>query len=818
MFTRKGYYTVEKDGELLTKDDGSPAQAEDVLNAADYAEADGRGGIYTIHQPDMEVDMPKMNIPGYATSPGLDTVPDAFTFTDLTEQPVNTLDIESNDIQIVGIDVGVVLPCTVNAGEYRKNGGLWTSAPGTVILDDIIRLRQDSSPDFSDPSNCVFTAGVQSDTWTIITVAIDNSPDLFVLVDQINAPLNDWIEGTPVTVSGMDALATAIASVDNNQLKKNSDPFNTTPVVVANGDIVTPRIFASGLNSTESAPQTLTIGDKSDDWTATTLAAAGDWNLPSANYLPAYNPLYVTYPRTDTSGHARHFWAHSGFEYRIPIGVQGGAYPYKYEITSGPAGASIGETMDIDGEGVHTPGTYYGVIRWTPGLPERSVSFTVTITDQDGDSIQVTWNVAVDDSKFTFVDSKTSTSGVGTIGDPLKLWDDWYIAADDNTYQDNIIVFRGGGPRYQPFAVFENTSVCQGSYAGAYTELDAGHSICLIGYPDEMPVFDMQKCAIKSDGGFDRNCNGWFIGEIRFEDGNTGPSYGGGWSNTWCFRMRGHSRSLCFFRNEFDNMQGGTDNRGSSGGPCSDSGDFNDNSDNSAVIWYEPSFNTGNDEGYNVYMMGNTFSNVNKGGGNGSIWDVYYTQYMLVERNATTVNCNTTWGWWLKVHRANGCFRGNNIASGRGFVSGWAGMSHIFDTHPLGHQDNEWCYNFIGVGYGAGQWDVEFAWNSDGTNDHLHTNNAIYRNSFIRGGLNLLDNTGGKPPFKVDANIIESNDTNYNNNVSDGDILETYPNLVALGTSTPKIYTNGTGVLVEPYRSGDIPGGWLGKVGHQIKG
>ena len=223
--------------------------------------------------------MPKINIPGYATRTGLDTILDQFVFTDLTDQPVNTPDIESNEIQITGIDMGVTLPITVNAGEYKKNGGAWTSAPGTGVLDDLIGLRQDSSPDFSDSTNVVLTIGSKFDTWTITTVAIDNSPDAFTLFDQFNAPLSDWYEGTPITVSGMDVSASATASVDNNQLKKTGGSFNSTPVQVINDDVVTPRIFSSGANSTESAPQTLTIGDKFDSWTVTTEAEVGGQGL-----------------------------------------------------------------------------------------------------------------------------------------------------------------------------------------------------------------------------------------------------------------------------------------------------------------------------------------------------------------------------------------------------------------------------------------------------------------------------------------------------------------------------------------------------------
>ena len=48
------------------------------------------------------------------------------------------------------------------------------------------------------------------------------------------------------------------------------------------------------------------------------------------------------------------------------------------------------------------------------------------VTDQEGTIVEAVWAIAVDDTQFVFINSATGTSGVGTIGDPLKLFTDWF--------------------------------------------------------------------------------------------------------------------------------------------------------------------------------------------------------------------------------------------------------------------------------------------------------------------------------------------------------------------------------------------------------
>lgn len=76
-----------------------------------------------------------------------DPDPDPFTFTPVIDAEISTL-YSSNQIQVLGIDVPISI--SVTDGEYEINtSGIWTSAVGTVSLNDLVRVRRTSSPSYA---------------------------------------------------------------------------------------------------------------------------------------------------------------------------------------------------------------------------------------------------------------------------------------------------------------------------------------------------------------------------------------------------------------------------------------------------------------------------------------------------------------------------------------------------------------------------------------------------------------------------------------------------------------------------------------------
>lgn len=181
----------------------------------------------------------------------------------------------------------------------------------------------------------------------------------------------------------------------------------------------------------------------------------GDWVVYSAN--PEYAPLtmYPLYPRpdTETSANSLHRKAHTGLTYRCPIGVQGGGRPFKYEIITAPAGATIGGelTRTLDGGTgflLHTRDDNYGVVEWDASGQTQlsSHDFHIRVTDQQGSIVNLQWTVQVDNDAFVFLDSSTGNdANAGTQAAPLQTFADglWKNSDADSTYAGMIAVFEG---------------------------------------------------------------------------------------------------------------------------------------------------------------------------------------------------------------------------------------------------------------------------------------------------------------------------------------------------------------------------------------
>lgn len=109
-----------------------------------------------------------------AVTPLVDTVPNAFSFTDATGVDLSTVSA-SNSITVSGINAPSAI--SVSGGEYEKNGsGTWTGSAGTVVNGDTVKVRGTSSASNSTAVNVVLTIGGVSDTYTITTVAAAGGP------------------------------------------------------------------------------------------------------------------------------------------------------------------------------------------------------------------------------------------------------------------------------------------------------------------------------------------------------------------------------------------------------------------------------------------------------------------------------------------------------------------------------------------------------------------------------------------------------------------------------------------------------------------
>lgn len=212
---------------------------------------------------------------------------------------------------------------------------------------------------------------------------------------------------------------------------------------------------------------------------AMTAIHASETTLPPTAGSDSFHPLEILQPRAGLDARNRFYKTYPGLEYEVRLAVAGGSYPYRFSVTTGPAG------LAIDGR---------GVISW-PNPPASPSAYPVTIRVQDnrGAEQSVSWSILVTTDKFLFVDPVNGHVGAsGTIADPLKGFADVYggtnYAAKYATANQDAFVYFKDGATYVP---------------NGYNSGDGGiqwtnkQPLVWLPYPGSHPVIDMSTAAFR---------------------------------------------------------------------------------------------------------------------------------------------------------------------------------------------------------------------------------------------------------------------------------------------------------------------------------
>jgi hypothetical protein len=174
--------------------------------------------------------------------------------------------------------------------------------------------------------------------------------------------------------------------------------------------------------------------------------------LAAGHWVPAKMSMLAVHPRPDSETGAysgtiydRCRWAYydgvNSIPYEIPIAIQGGARPLRYQVIAGPSGMTIGQTYGS---------ANYGVVRWTPTAAISTSSpttCTVRVTDQDGSVLDVTWTVATSSStaQFVFISTTGSDANSGSISSPFRNMSKTIgSASSSTTFPARIVYMRAG--------------------------------------------------------------------------------------------------------------------------------------------------------------------------------------------------------------------------------------------------------------------------------------------------------------------------------------------------------------------------------------
>ena len=438
--------------------------------------------------------------------------------------------------------------------------------------------------------------------------------------------------------------------------------------------------------------------------------SGAQWPPRAGYYTPAKMPMNVIFPRPagETQAHARQKWAHSGFRYEIPIGVQGGAWPFKYEIISDETGvAEIGQYYGDDD---------YGVLKINPSTLTHgnSYSYTVRVTDSGGATVDIPQSFTIDDSMFVFIQAGYAGTKVGTISQPLENFVDWWKdSATDNTYHNKISVWRGG--------VYSPTGNSAANPANVEFER-LYKTPSLIGFPDENPIFDCVNAKFYDNSSMDD----FYIAGITFRNARNDVGNAHYW---W---LAGASDRATFFRNNFTDMDwgyAGNDNTG-------------------------PIFVSSTVTLKNYYLISENHCEQIRNGelagaSNGTFYTIFRASNVLIESNSaanssssTAINCKGT--------VANVTVRNNYGHVG---LSGqMLGLGYGTEAIDIPH-DHEMCWNnFNSDG-------IVIAFARSAANEGLTYNTYIYRNTLQ--GTGGTCRYAGNENYEVESNIL--NFTSYTN-------------------------------------------------------
>lgn len=204
-------------------------------------------------------------------------------------------------------------------------------------------------------------------------------------------------------------------------------------------------------------------------------ADQGDWQLASGHWVPAKMPMRMVAPRTSTTSTYIYENWYTGMALDLPICVQGGAWPFYYQLTAAPSGMTIGSQYGD---------ANYGRITWSsPTAGSHNVA--VRVIDQDGNTVTHSWTLTVGTSKHVFFDavSGNDSTGDGSIGNPYQTFSK-FSSTDSDTAALNgkIAVYRTG--TYST----NNTDALTGS--GYRWDMSSNKPLVHMGYPGESVVFD----------------------------------------------------------------------------------------------------------------------------------------------------------------------------------------------------------------------------------------------------------------------------------------------------------------------------------------
>lgn len=196
-----------------------------------------------------------------------DSTPNPFTFTDLTNVPLNTA--VTSAITVSGINTAAII--SISGGTYSINGVAHGSDSAIVNNGSIVTVQVMSSGNYFTKTEATVTIGGVSDTFSVTTLPSPGvtPPDQFTFADQTGVALNTLVTSNAITVSGI-TMGVPI-SITGGTYSINDESYTNAEGIVYSGDSVTVQQTSSDSYSAQT-DATLNIGGVTDTFSVTTKA------------------------------------------------------------------------------------------------------------------------------------------------------------------------------------------------------------------------------------------------------------------------------------------------------------------------------------------------------------------------------------------------------------------------------------------------------------------------------------------------------------------------------------------------------------------
>ena len=309
-----------------------------------------------------------------STTVPADTAPDAFTFTDVTDVALGSVQT-SNAIGVVGVNTAA--PISVTGGTYSIGcTATFTAAPGTINNGQAVCVRHTASATAATATNTVLTIGGVSDTFTSTTIGADTTPDAFVFTDVTDVALGSVQTSNAITVAGINSPA-AISVTGGTYSVGCTASFTAVAGTINNGQTVCVRHTASASVST-ATNTTLTIGGVADTFTSTTAGADTTPTAFSFNDVTNVDPGSVQTSNAITV---------AGINTAAAISITGGTYSVgcNATFTSGAGTVTNGQMVCVRHTAAQALSATTSTVLTIGGVSDTFSSTTIASLPPTGD-------------------------------------------------------------------------------------------------------------------------------------------------------------------------------------------------------------------------------------------------------------------------------------------------------------------------------------------------------------------------------------------------------------------------------------------------